>query len=64
MEHQSILKVYEIFADDFKGEVRIVMEYLKLKTLGHLIKKKYQFSGKIFFEKYFSKEKKKKKKHP
>ena len=43
------MKVYEVFTDEVKNEVRIVTEYLKLKTLDHFIKKKHVFSGFFLF---------------
>ena len=47
------MKVYELFADEKKNEVRIVTEYLKMKSLDHLLKKKHIFSGYFVFRKFF-----------
>jgi len=52
--HPNILKVYELYTDEIKNEVRIVTEYLKLKTLDHFLKKKYVFSGYTSYEKQCS----------
>ena len=48
------MKVYELFADDKKNEVRSVTEYLKMKSLDHLLKKKHIFSGfTLFFQIFY-----------
>jgi hypothetical protein len=39
------MKVYELFSDEIKNEIRIVTEYLKMKSLDHYIKKSHVFSG-------------------
>lgn len=48
------MKVYELFADEKKNEVRIVTEYLKMKSLDHLLKKKHIFSGYLFFRSFLN----------
>lgn len=45
LAHENLMKVYELFADETKNEVRIVTEFLKMKSLDHYLKKNYLFSG-------------------
>lgn len=44
LNHPNIVKIHDLFIDEFKGKSYFVMEYLNLKSLDYYLKKQKKFS--------------------
>lgn len=59
LNHENIVKTYDLFTDPAKKEVVITMEHLKMKTLDYYLKKQYKFCGKFWVIPPFTSKKRK-----